>query len=201
MEDRTYVSDYGRFMHDAMVDCINHRFGEIMGINDCNKDLIIAATVHPNFKLAWIEEESDKEYAQSLLINTYISLANASKTQEEIFDAPISEGSSKENNFFKHLRSNERRTSTDETLTLEVWKFIVAPITDDIPSQMNQIKALPVLEELFRKYNTTLSSSAPVERIFSNALLIFTPRRNRISDEHFEQSLLLRRNTELLKES
>lgn len=203
LDEHIYISDYGRIMHDAMIDSLNRRFGDIMKINDSNKDLVIAATVHPNFKLGWIEQESDKEFAQNLLINAYVLLANTHKTQiEEIpnnNDSIATNGKSKEQDFFKYIRSNERRTSTDETLTLEVWKYIVQPTTDDISSQISQIKALPVLEELFRKYNTTLSSSAPVERIFSNALMIFTPRRNRISDDHFERSLLVRRNAELLK--
>ena len=54
------------------------------------------------------------------------------------------------------------------------------------------LKTMPVIEKLFRKYNTSLPSSAPVERMFSSAGGIFTKRRHQLSDEHFEMQLLLK---------
>lgn len=198
-----YVSEFGRVMHRCMMKCLERRFGHMLKFDEENNDLILAAVVHPNFKLSWIEKESDKEFAQSLLINKYISFANSQKSQlsndtdENV--ATVGKQNSKENDFFQHLRLNDRRTSMDEALTMEIWKYILQPISDDTVIQTNQLKTLPVLESLFRKYNTTLSSSAPVERMFSNAALIFTPQRNRISDEHFELALFVRRNLKLLK--
>lgn len=200
-----YVSEYGRVMHRCMMKCLERRFGHMLKFDEENNDLILAAVLHPNFKLSWIEKESDKEYAQSLLINKYVSLANLKKSQH--FDdseenvAPVEKQKSKENDFFKHLRTNERRTSTDDALTMEIWKYILQPISDDTVIQTNQLKSLPVLEELFRLYNTTLSSSAPVERLFSNASLVFTSQRNRTSDEHFECALFVRRNSKLLNQN
>ena len=48
----------------------------------------------------------------------------------------------------------------------------------------------------FRKLNATLSSSAPVERLFSKAALIALPIRNRLNDKRFEQLLLLKANSQ-----
>ena len=43
-------------------------------------------------------------------------------------------------------------------------------------------------------FNASLPSSAPVERLFSVAELIETPRRNRLSDKMFEKLTLLKLN-------
>ena len=64
---------------------------------------------------------------------------------------------------------------------------------------LSLLKTMPILEKLFRKYNTSLPSSAPVERMFSTAGGIFTKRRQQLSDEHFEMQLLLRINQKFWK--
>ncbi|KAL4153741.1 hypothetical protein QTP88_001574 [Uroleucon formosanum] len=52
----------------------------------------------------------------------------------------------------------------------------------------------PIVKHIYLKYNTTLPSSAPVERLFSNGTQILTPRRNRLSDKTFEMLMCLKSN-------
>jgi len=49
-------------------------------------------------------------------------------------------------------------------------------------------------QEVFIKYNTPLPSSAPVERVFSVGGAILSKKRGKMSDEHFEKTMLLKCN-------
>jgi len=52
----------------------------------------------------------------------------------------------------------------------------------------------PRTKQLFLQTNTTLPSSAAVERLFSAGGLIQAPRRNKLSDTTFERLLLMKAN-------
>ena len=52
------------------------------------------------------------------------------------------------------------------------------------------LKKFPTVKEVFLRYNTGIPSSAPVERLFSAGGQILTPRRSKLSDEHFAMLLL-----------
>jgi len=53
---------------------------------------------------------------------------------------------------------------------------------------LNKGPKTPLLE-VFLRYNSTIPSSAPVEKLFSKATLVLTPRRNRLNDRTFEMIL------------
>lgn len=195
IEDGIYVSDYGAIMNRSVLESLEKRFGSVMKFNEDNKELILAASIHPNFKIAWIMDERDREYAQTLLINTYIVFSNirTSTLTPTIDQSETNHSDSIEHQFFNRLRQGERRQSNDDTLTFDVWKYLLQP-TD---TNLDQIRANQILDDIFRRYNTTLSASGAIERIFSRALQIFTPRRNRISDQNFEKVLFVQQNSKL----
>lgn len=193
-----FASDYGNNIQETLEHCFENRFKNMMRIGDENKDIILAAAVHPNFKLSWIQEESDREYVQNMLINACVEYSNVNVISPavEATQADKDSNSSTENGFFKHLRGKEqqRRSSGDDSITLDIYKYILQPLAE--PS-LSEFRISTVLEEMFRLSNTTLCSSAPVERLFSKALIVFTPRRNRISDDHFEKALFVQHNYNL----
>jgi len=51
------------------------------------------------------------------------------------------------------------------------------------------------------KYNSAIPSSAPVERLFSYAGMVLTKKRGCMTDENFEQQLLLKANRHLVLRS
>lgn len=114
------------------------------------------------------------------VVNSCIELSASMRKSDSVNDSNQLNGCeniiSTECSFFKHLRTNEnlRRSSTDHTITLEVFQPLAEPTIDEF-------RGSSVLEEMFRYHNTTLSSSAAIERIFPNALIILNPRRNRTS--------------------
>lgn len=87
-----------------------------------------------------------------------------------------------------------RRISTDNGVASEIFYYI-----EDNDKQLFMLSKYPSVCRIFRKFNTTLSSSAPIERLFSLAMLICTARRNRMSNENFEKTLLLKKNICLFK--
>ncbi|XP_025203512.1 uncharacterized protein LOC112600486 [Melanaphis sacchari] len=57
---------------------------------------------------------------------------------------------------------------------------------DSKDKNLDMLNIFPIVKKVFFKYNTTLPSSAPVERLFSSGSQILTPRRNRLQDKTFE---------------
>lgn len=53
---------------------------------------------------------------------------------------------------------------------------------------------MPILKKVFIQYNTLLPSSAPVERIFSIDNAVLSKKRENMSDDHFEKTMLLKCN-------
>lgn len=91
-------------------------------------------------------------------------------------------------------RRIRRSNSTENELESDVMRYL-----SEQESGYKLLDKYPLIRKVFYRYNTTLSSSAAVERVFSQSLMIFTPRRNRLMDINFEEALLLKHNKKLGK--
>lgn len=59
LDKNAYTSEFGRIFHDTLIECFDKRFGDKMKICEENKSLILAAAIHPSFKLSWVSVESE----------------------------------------------------------------------------------------------------------------------------------------------
>lgn len=82
---------------------------------------------------------------------------------------------------------NEEFNSIVET---EYYSYLADRNTD-----IKMIMKYPTLKKLFLKVNAKLTSSAPVERLFSFAGIVNSPRRHALSDSNFERLVLLKANS------
>lgn len=179
-----------------MLKAINHRFQNYFLVNDTNKELLLASASLPRTKCNFISNDDDMVYVKRILIdeckfirNENGDVANNDTNQSVSLlddDFLIS---------FAQQRS-QRRSSIESEIESEVCRFFADDRKDNII-----LNEYPNIKEVYFKYNTTLSSSAPVERIFRQSEMMYTPRRNRINANHFEQALLLKHNKESLNEN
>lgn len=150
----------------------------------------MAALSNPAIRSDFIENDTDFAFSKQLLI----SECKKYKIVPEDVAEPVHESNNTQNVSFLFSARRARRSSgsSDSEIYSEVMRFLTDPDTNS--KLLNQF---PAIREVFLRYNTTLSSSAAVERVFSQSLMIFTPRRNRLSAANFEQTLMLKHNQKL----
>lgn len=179
---------------------------------------VLATVSQPKFKLDWIADANDAEKIKKLFIAECHKFYK--KSDEQVSETS---GSGNENvsDFYSQLMSvsfksgkimneaiydailiDSRFLSADNEENISDANFVENRFLDYINDKNKKLSSLfkyDIIKSIYLKYNTTLPSSAPVERIFSTGLEIFTPRRNRLSPKTFEHLLMLKYNRDIVK--
>lgn len=178
------VQAIGNDMQRALKSAFTKRFQRFLIFDETNRELILASISHPVYKLKWIDDENNlstaRRFFEDEMRNLELPVVNDS---EECNDNEDDEFLS------KNIPTRRSSTDTDNEWATETFNFL-----GDRRKNLEILDQYPLVGRLFLKFNTTLSSSAPIERLFSQALIICTPRRNRITHSNFEKTLLLKTN-------
>jgi hypothetical protein len=166
----------------AILRGLQSRFGSLLQLEmPLAKHAILAAIAHPHYKLRWIPPD-DRESLRS----TFVQAVGIGTASTVVAVAAIP--SSDEDDYgYSEMPSDITRSHAIET---EVSSYLADP-----DRSLTVLNKYPLVKSAFIKFNTTLPSSAAVERLFSVGGQIETARRNRLSDCNFEKLLLLKANT------
>lgn len=180
-----------------MLKAIENRFASYFLFEESNKDLLLAAITIPSIKTSFIKEDDNIIFTKNLLIAECKKIRTNISEDNTVQPEPSWQPENHDNFIVSYSSAGDfRRNSIENETESEVSRFLC-----DIRTDNSILNEYPKVRAVYYKFNTTISSSAPVERVFSQSLMIFTPRRNRLSASHFEQALLMKHNRKLLSES
>ena len=162
---------------------IKRRFSQIFDSHDA----IIAAVASPKFKLRWVEKQEKKDQYRQMLLDEMRLFDNDEFQVEELTSE--SKEKEKKKDFYEFDSDDETSTNTIDAEATEYFNNA---------KKLECLSKYPTIKKFFLRYNTTIPSSAPVERLFSLGGLVLTPRRNRLTDARFEKILLMRYNKDFV---
>ena len=167
----------------AALDGIEKRYGDFLEQNDSVFDALMASASHPRFKMKHISTEK-QEYIKQALISEAEKVSQALSNE----DRPLQDDRDEFDSSDEEMETENSSIATNQT-KIEVLRFL-----DDADKNLDCLQRYPVMKEVFIKFNTTLPSSAPVERLFSFGSVILQGRRTRLTDKNFEMLTLLKAN-------
>ncbi|XDV26115.1 hypothetical protein PO909_029899 [Leuciscus waleckii] len=163
---------------DALLEGLRKRFESMMS----EPELIAAAILVPRFKTSWTSNDTVLQLGLS-----YIK-EHLPEHDEGLRSPDTTSTSSDEDDFF----SNVKQTHSHE-ISKQLDGYLAATAEG-----VNTLAPYPAVRNLSLKLNTALPVSAPCERLFSIAGLLFTPRRGSIHSQNFENQLLLKLNKDFM---
>ncbi|XP_060921536.1 uncharacterized protein zgc:161969 isoform X2 [Labrus mixtus] len=183
LNEQKDAANYFADVINAVVVAIDVRFQELFTSTEAK----IATATTPQFRLWWMAA-SEREEMCSLLATEasqmdpcIITVATASRNSSTI---------ESEDDFFSYGPVKPAIQIQQRGVMEEVQKYI-----EGKGKSLECLQDFPRVKQLFLKYNTTLPSTAPVQRLFSQKGNLVTSQRNFLTDDYFERIQLLRYNS------
>lgn len=199
---KSYQSRHFKFcssLANVLLENLQRRFQEYFDLSSTVNDAILASITHPFFKLRWVPKEHKDRLKQMLITEVEIrSKSRQKQNSQNRSEKELRAGDSKDMTSSYFLFEDSSDSSDSDAITvhnalqLQALQYLQNENTD-----LSILHQYPDIKELFKKYNTPLPSSAAVERLFSYAGMIMTPKRRCMTDENFEMLLLIKANATL----
>ena len=167
----------------AIESSIKRRFENVFD----SKEAIIAALVSPKFKTKWVDSQESKDGYIQMMIDELRALDSVTVTGDEL---STSQNDEKKRDFYEFDTDDDE--PTEDNAESEAAEYFRSA------KSLDCLGKYPKVKQLFLRYNVTIPSSAPVERLFSLGSLVLSSRRNRLTDGKFEKILLMRYNKHFL---
>ncbi|XP_031340981.1 uncharacterized protein LOC116169093 [Photinus pyralis] len=178
---------------DACLNGLEVRFKNLLTLTDEANNAIIAAFTIPQFKLRWYNGIKDTAIKSLQDINKIIVMAAKNVCAENETSDRSKVRFPQKDDFFDFNEATTELELNSSTFVNEV-EFEIMRYSNDPNSALTCVNDYAIINKLFIRYNTSLPSSAPVERMFSFASIINAPKRHALSDTNFENLVLLKAN-------
>lgn len=173
----------------AVVAAIDERFQGLFASAEAR----FATATTPQFRLWWMNA-SEREDMCSLLAAEASRVDPACVAQPELSHCHRLAAIESEDDFFSYGPSKPATQIQQRGPAEEIRSYV-----EGTGKSLECLQDFPRVKQLFLRYNTTLPSTAPVQRLFNHKGNLATSQRNILTDDYFEHVQLLRYNSNVCR--
>ena len=168
----------------------------------------VCAVLDPEFKFHWLAQMNYKPIVESQMKQTLVQMilhecdpiqssSFPTSTVNSEMTQPSATSTTKKRKLFQY--EDDSSVALDFTMNplQEINAYTNDPIRSRFPSYWKNSR-LPSLQNVVKRIFSVQASSAPIERVFSQAGLIMSPRRTSMLEEVFKSLVFLRVNQRIL---
>ncbi|XP_061702033.1 uncharacterized protein zgc:161969 [Syngnathoides biaculeatus] len=168
----------------AVVSAIEVRFRELFTSDEAK----FATATTPQFRLWWLAA-SEREEMSSMLATEASQVDPCDVIEINTITSRNVSTIKTEDDFFSYGSPKLTAHIQERGVTEEIRKYV-----EGTGKSLECLQDFPRVKQLFLKYNTTLPSTAPIQRLFREKGNLATSQRNFLTDDYFERIQLLRYN-------
>ena len=157
----------------------------------------IAAILDPRYKLAWADSDESFAFNKMLLMSELLKIhSNSEEEPDVISPAEKRQKVSSSSGFARFLnkRCPPKPSGAEEELTRYLDSDVISLESDPLEFWRSNQAIFPTISKLAKKYLIVVSSSSPVERVFSYCGKVFRPDRCQLSDISFGHVMNIKLN-------